>query len=428
MGYTMTTNVEKPYLPWLVWFLGAAYFFYEFLVQIAPGVMQSELMSSFSINAASFGLMGSLYLLAYGCMQLPAGVLLDRFGPRRLLTVATVVCAIGTLLFAMSPHFIFADIARFITGMGSAFAMIGALVLAAHWFPVNRFAFLHGLTLTIGILGAVFGAAPLAMLLEYFTWREVMFVLGAAGILLAFVIWKIVRDRPASAHAAASAQEHHIGTEHVAVGLKRILMHRQSWLTALYGTLMYAPTPVIAWWGTKFLMLGHGLSKSSAAGLVSLMYIGWCIGSPLFGALSDNLGLRKLPLKISAVGTLITILPILYVPNLPIYVVGSLLFLFGFFTCGFVPAFSVVRELHPAKYSGTALGFMNMINSFGAAIPQPLIGIVLDLTWNGTLEKGEKVYSLSNYHVAFSAIPACFILALLILPFIKETHCKTATD
>jgi MFS family permease len=176
-------------------------------------------------------------------------------------------------------------------------------------------------------------------------------------------------------------------------------------------------------------MMDYGIDKPQAAGIISLMYIGWVIGSPLFGGLSDYLGRRKIPLYISSVGTLISLSAILYFPNESIYVLGTLLFLFGFFTCGFVPSFSILRELHPARASGTALGFINMINSMGSALAPPAVGLILDMLWKGSLqEDGTRYYSLGDYYTALASLPILVLLALLILPLLKETFCKTVEN
>lgn len=432
----MTTSSTSPVtgystcklLPWFIWSLSALFFFYEFLLQIAPGVMNLELTRDFNVTASDFGNLAFFYFIGYASMQIPAGMLLDRYGARRLLTIAAGLCAIGTLIFGMADSFHMVEFSRFLTGLGSAFAMLGALVLAAHWFPINRFAFLHGLILTIGISGAVFGGAPLSLIIGALDWRTTMILFGVLGVLLAIAIWWVIRDKPTHPIAGHSATEHK-PTQLVDVikDVRGIFKHKQSWLTALYGGLMYAPTPAMAWWGPTFIMNNHHMSMTEAAGLISVMYIGWVIGSPLFGGLSDRLGRRKVPLYISSIGTLICLSCVLYLPISSIYILGPLLFLFGFFTCGFVPSFSILRELHPARASGTALGFMNMINSLGAALAPPAIGILLDLLWSGGLQAdGTRLYTLGNYYTALAALPVLILIALLLLPLMKETFCKTA--
>lgn len=423
-------NVLQParhrLLPWFVWSLGALFFFYELLLQVAPSVMNKEIMQNFTISATSFGYLSSFYFAAYASMQLPAGVLLDRFGPRVLLTFAATLCAVGTLLFGSAQVFGHIELARFITGLGSAFAMLGTLVLVANWFPVSRFAFLHGLTITIGFLGAVFGYAPTTLLVEQFHWRGSMYLLGIIGLVITVLLWLIVRDHPSEENQQPSIRrDSKLRISQVLRALLNIVTHPQSWLTSLYGVLMYAPTTALALWGPAFISTTYGISTLEAASITSVMFIGWCVGCPLFGKFSDRIKRRKFPLYISSVGTLITLVMIVYLPIISPVALSVLLFCFGFFTCGFVPSFSIIRELHPAEASGTALGFMNMINNIGGAIAPVMVGIILDYAWSGQLDStGTRVYTMGNFHSALLALPVCALAALVVVPFLRETHCK----
>lgn len=411
---------------WFIWGLSALFFFYEYLLQLTPSVMSTEIRQAFSINASAFGNLTFYYFIAYAVIQIPAGLLLDRIGPRYSLTLAAALCALGTLQFSLASHFSSIEMARFITGTGSSFAMLGTLVLVANWFPIKRFALLHGMTVTIGMLGAVFGYAPMAKLTELLEWRNSLMLLGVIGIVLTVIMWLVIRDHP---NYKENKRHSGITTKEVFSALGRITIHKQTWITALYGVCMYAPTAAIAWWGPSFFQLRfENIDKTTAAFLISLNFIGWSIGGPLFGWLSDYVGKRKLPLYISSSGALVTMLGVLYLPTNSIVLLGFIIFLFGFFTVGFVPSFSIVRELHPKAVSGTALGFMNMINNFGGAIAPPLVGIILDLCWDNMLKDGMRVYSLQDYTYALSILPMIIVFSLIILPFIKETNCQTAEN
>lgn len=405
---------------WMVWGLAVSFYFYEFLLQVSPGVMVPDLMRDFKVNATQLGNLSAVYFYVYAGMQIPVGMLLDRFGPRRLLTFAAIACALGSFIFASAPFLTVACIGRMLTGLGSAFAAISCLKLAANWFPLNRFALLTGLTVMVGMLGAINGQAPLAMLIDALAWRNSMFVLGIAGLVLTFFIYFVVRDTPLQ--TSPSHTEMH-DKQQLWQGLKYIFSSKQTWLTSLYGGLMFAPTTAFAGlWGVPFLMSTHHISRPVAAGMISFVFIGWVIGSPLWGWLSDRWQRRKLPLVISSIGTLLTLTTVIYLNHLPLFIVNALLLGFGFFSGSFLPAFSIIKEINPPPYNATALGFMNTLNMTGGALAQPLIGYILDLNWDGGLENGARVYQMADYHLALLLVPIMLVLALLLLPFIKETY------
>ena len=140
-GATETRRRRVGIFPWIVCGLGALFYTYEYLLRISPSVMSSELMAAYGITAGAFGNLMAIYYYAYTPMQLPVGMLMDRYGPRRILTAACAACAVGSYLFASSGHLSVAGVGRFLVGFGSAFAFVGVLKLATIWLPKERFAF-----------------------------------------------------------------------------------------------------------------------------------------------------------------------------------------------------------------------------------------------------------------------------------------------
>lgn len=423
MANTLPQQNQRPWYPWLVWGLAVLFYFYEFLLQVSPGVMVADLMKAFNVNAGELGNLAALYFYIYAGIQIPVGILLDKFGPRYLLTFAAITCAIGSFLFGSAEQLALAGLGRMLIGLGSAFAAISCLKLAANWFPANRFALLTGLTVMVGMLGAINGQAPLALLVETTDWRNSMHVLGLSGIILAIYIYLIVRDSP----PGTTVNKTHLQRKQdFWQGLRHILRNKQTWATSIYGGLIYAPTTAFAGlWGVPFLMSAYHLSRPTAAGMISFIFIGWAIGSPLWGWLSDRWQRRKPPLIIAAVGALLTITAIIYINTISLLSINILLLSFGLFSAGFLPAFSIVKESNSQQYNATALGFINTLNMVGGAVAQPLIGYILDYRWTGLTAKGIRAYQLANFHVALLIIPIMLGLALLTLPFIKETYGKS---
>lgn len=417
-------NVTKVqgFKPWLVWGLGCLFYFYECLLQVSPSVMSGELMRDFGVTSHMLGILSGVYFYFYAGMQLPCGLMTDYFGPRRLLTIATTICAISTISFGLTEHFLMACIARLMIGFGSAFAVVGTLKLASNWFPANRFAFLTGMMVTLGMLGAIFGEAPLAIMVDHFGWRHSMIIMGCVGLVIAALIFALTSDH--STHAPSAAND---PKEEGSLGQRLLILirNKQLWLVALYGGLMYTATPVICGlWGVPFLMQAMHLPKAVAANYISLVFFGWAIAGPIWGIMSNRIGKRKPPLIIGCVGALITSTLFILCPIHSHLAMQALLFFFGIFSAGFLPAFALAKELCDQKYVATALSFMNMMNMVGIALVQPAVGFVLDHLWTGNMMSGVRIYPISAYHTALAILPIGMFVALLLLPMLKETYCK----
>ncbi|TAL64797.1 MAG: MFS transporter [Legionella sp.] len=415
----------RSFTPWIVWGLACVFYFYECLLQVSPSVMSNELMRDFSVTSQTLGILSGIYFYSYAIMQLPGGVMMDYFGPRRLLTIATLVCAVSTIAFGMTDNFFMACLARLMIGFGSAFAAVGSMKLAANWFPAQRFALLTGLMVTIGMMGAIGGEAPLALLVDTFGWRQSMILMGCIGIIIAILLFLIAKDTPKNytppVHTHALAEE-----EHLLPSLLALIKNKQLWMVAIYGGLIYMATPVFCGlWGVPFLMTKMSIAKSTAANYISLVFIGWAIASPLWGIFSNRIGLRKPPMYLGALGALICSSLFIFAPIKSSLAIELLLFIFGFFSAGFLPAFSVAKELCNKKYVATGLSFMNMMNMVGIALAQPLIGYILDKMWQGEMAGTVRIYPLIAYQSALALLPLGMVIALIILPKIKETYCQS---
>jgi MFS family permease len=399
----------KPHLlPWLMWILAASFYCYEFFLQVSPGVMANSLMHSFAINATNLGTFAAVYFYAYLVMQIPGGVLIDYFGARRLLTCSALICALGTILFATTHIFLLAVLGRLLIGLGSASAYISCVYIAATWLPVKRFSFLNGIIVAIGMLGAILGQAPLALLVAKLGWRNTMLLFGIAGILLALFMWFIIKDRNRH-HGKNDLQ---LVEKKLLRGLKYIMRSKQTWICAIYGCLMYTPTLIFGTlWGVPFLTHKYHLSNPAAATLVAMLFLGWAIGSPLFGGLSDYFKRRKIFALISATAALLILAAVIYLPNLAYIVLTILLFCVGLFSSAFIVVFSIAREINPQFAVGAAMGFMNGINMLGGALIAPVIGFILDKT-------------KFNYELGLSLLPIILVIALILALQIKETYAK----
>ena len=420
----MHKTVSARALPWLVWFLAALFYLYENVLQVSPGVMVPDLMHAFSINSAALGGLIAFFFYSYAGMQIPVGVLVDNYDARLLLTGATLSCVLGAVLFGTATSIIVAAIGRLLIGFGAAFAAVCSMKLASNWFPLKKFSLLVGLMVTMGMLGSMIGEKPLALLVDYLGWRHALLCLAAFGVVLALLVVLIVRNSPMSLTNKKDdvAGDKLKKEQPIWHGLLQVMKSRQSWILAAYGGLMFATTSSFGGlWGVPLLMKAYGLERPEAAGIVSIMFFGWVVGAPLSGVLVSFLQSHKKVLWGSSIGAFLVIIGVLYV-HLPLMALSALIFCFGVFSSGFLPSFSLIHDLHFDGRSGAALGFMNTANMVGGAVGQPLIGMLLDWGWDGTVVNNVRIYSIENYQYSLLFLPIIIACSLLLIPFIHEKH------
>ena len=396
----------------------AAFFYcYEFILRIIPGVLQSELSAAFGhISASTFGQLSALYYFAYSPMQLPVGILMDRFGARRLLLLACLCCTVGSFLFSYSSSIWIAGSGRFLVGFGSAFAFVGVLSLAVYWLPKRYFSLVAGLMTTFAMLGLVYGEIKITELADTMGLHYVLIAMVVIGVLLTGLIFVAVRDKP-----EGYAVETQSWTEFFH-NIVYVLTSRQVWLIALVGACLYTSLSVFGeLWGKSYLEQSYHLSKLEAAKTISMLFLGWAVGAPLVGFFSDRCGRRVLSLVLGALLSLICISTVLYYPGLSFSSLKILIFLYGLFSASEIIIFVMAKETSGAKLSGTVFAAVNMIVTLGGVIFQPLVGILLD-TFGKSIKMmtGEYVYSVSDYQIALSVLPVSLLFVLLTAFFLND--------
>ena len=408
-----------------VWGLGAAFYLIGFYQRVAPAVITRELMGEFSLGAAALGNLAAFYYYSYVAMQIPAGVLADLWGPRRLLSAGAVIAAVGTLLFALAPGYAVAGLGRLLIGGSVGVAFVAMLKLASHWFAPTRFAMLSGLALACGMIGAVSAGVPQRLLVDAFGWRAVLCASAALTGLLAAAIWLVVRDDPAErgyASYAAAAQNRKTS---IVGGIRRSLATRNVWLVFLISGAVAGPTLTFGGlWGVPFLTTHYGLTTAQAATVTSLLLVCWALAAPIVGALSDRLRRRK-PLYV--LGALVATAgwsAALLVPGLPLSVLVTLLGLTGCASACAMLGFAIAKESVAAGLAGTVGGIVNMGNMLGGMIMPPMVGWMLDRRWSGEFANAVRVYDFGAYRSGFGLMLVWLAAALVLLVLVRETHCR----
>ncbi len=409
---------------WLVWVCAALFFGYQFLLRVSPSVMTQELMKDFHVDACALGALTSCYFYAYVLLQLPVGTLLDKLGPRRILTFAALVCTGGSLLFGSAETILVASLGRFLIGTGSAFGFLSCMKVGALWFPPQRISMVVGVTLFLGTLGAS-GAYPMSFLVDALGWRQAVWATAGMGVFFAILIATFVRDQPPKNLRLYIEKHHTLGNLSLNIweGLKLIIKKGQTWLLAFYGIMMFVPLAGFAdIWGVPFLINVHHMDKQSASLSTSSIYFGVALGTPLFAFLSDRFQQFKFTLLVSALGALLPFMIIVYGPDLPVFTVTSLLFVAGLFLGGQFMTYSIVTIINPLSVSGMATGFQNMICLLSGIIFQPFIGWLLDLFWENAYENGIRLYSNAAYQMALTSVIVVLLFAILTSLFIQEAY------
>lgn len=409
--------------PLIIITLGALFYVYGFTLRIMPSAMTQELMRGFGINAQSLGILVGLMYWGYTLMQIPSGLLFDRFRARYILTIAILVCSFGTFLFGLTQHIVLACFGTFTMGLGEAFGFVGVLVLASRWLPPKYFALVVGVVQLMGAAGAIVGEGPIALIVNAIGWRSTILSLSGIGFLLAILIWFMVRDdkqqnqhQPAIAASPTSELQR----------FRLVTRNSQNWWVALYSFCIWAPVLILAGlWLVPYLMALYNTTNAIAAGASSWVWVGIGLGSPLFGWWSDRMGRRCFPLAVSALFSLIPALMIIYMNNLSWFNMDILLFLFGIGASGQALSFGLVQDNNPPKVAGTAVGLNNMAVVFGGVILQPLVGVIIHQLWSGHYANGVPVYTVSDYRHALITVPLCALVALIVSWFfLKETRCE----
>jgi len=416
-----------------VWGFGAVFYLLGFFHRVAPAVITADLMRDFRISAAALGNLSAFYFYSYVAMQIPTGILADRWGPRRLLTAGALTASAGAVIFALAPDLGWAGVGRFLIGGSVAVAFVGLLKVAEGWFAPNRFALVSGLALFFGIIGAVSAGPPLQILVDHFSWRRVLLFSALATLLVAAGTWFFVRDTPHEKGYLDFSNPSSGGTYKSGSGiladLIEVFTYRNTILLFLIpGGIVGCVLTFSGLWGVPYLATVHGVSPAVAATLTSSLLVAWAVGGPFFGWLSDRLANRKnlyvVGCGISVVGwTLIVLANHFSLSSLTV-----VLLITGFASGSMILSFAFAKESVPSRLSGTVSGMINMGVMTGPMILQPAVGWVLDRMWAGDAAAGVRVYTVDAYRSGFALMLVWIAFSFVLLFFTRETGCRQMVE
>lgn len=410
------------------WFIvaSAAFFYtYQFVLRVSPNIARDDIMDVFNVDATTFGFIVGLYYWTYAGMQLPLGISMDRFGPRRLVAGAGIMCGIACYLFAHTNNIYIAGLARLMIGMGGACGLLGTLKLGSLWIPPKQFAQVVALAMIFGTMGAIAGEYPLLRLVEYAGWKRGLEILGIIGILMGVLNAFVLRDSPKDRQGRREDRQNAAKRKtHIMEGLYRVIKMPQAWIISVYGMFMYIPIVLLGdAWGVGLLQSIYGVDERVGASIIGAMFLGASFGSPIFTTFSDYVQKRRTPMIWGTVLCFSVHSIIIFVDNIPLYFMYGLFFAAGFLYTAKSLSFASIVEIMPRAESGVAVGFTNMVVMISGVIFHPFVGRLLDYRLSqATLVNGVAAQTESDYRFALAIIPITLFLSLICLFFMKETH------
>ncbi len=400
--------------------------------RMAPGVVSEFLMADFKINGTRLGALSAIYFAIYALMQIPSGVIADTLGTRTSIISGNLVAGIGSILFGMATGFEMACVGRFLVGLGVSVVFISIMKNNSVWFHEKVFGIMSGLTLFFGNLGAVMAAGPLAQILTIFHWRTVFIGIGAISLGLAIIGFLLVRNKPQDMGFAPpntySAQSQTIN-ENWLINLKNVVMTLRVWpgFWVQFGMIGSSYT-FMGLWGMPYLRDVHSLGRSFAADHMTVQLLSFALGSLFWGWVSDKVGKRKPFLILAAAAYALSWIMLMYLPWTP-GIAGFAIFAFmGFSASGFVITFAAAKEIVHPQLSGMGVSVVNTGCFIGTALAQPLFGYIADLTWDGTMANGVRIYSTTEYQNGFIAMLLFSIIALTAAFRVRETYCRNSFE
>ncbi len=413
-----STKVTVPFIAWFIWGLGAFFYFSQYLLRVVPSVIVVDLIEIFDISARISGMLGGFFYLPYICMQVPIGALVDKYGTKRLLTIGAFACGISAFLFAQADNVLTLFVSRFLLGLFSSASFICTIKLARAYLPSSLFGFIVGITQTLGMLGAGL-SGPISHVNERFGYPAIFICLGCVFLLLAILSFLFVRDPNSPTNQDAESNSAQDGLNWVA------LKNKYVWFNALYAGLVFAPVQALGeYWGPFFLSNVYDLSTTQSAWAKSMLFVGWVIGGPMAGMLSDKIGRR--PIMIGSGILSLLLLSLLFVNlELSSLAVFILCFALGFFNTGLVAAYTASSEILDKASSGISLAICNMLSISIGAIFISVCGALLDLISSGaTNQLNERIYTSQEVLLSFSPLLACGLVAVFFAFKMKETYVK----
>lgn len=402
-----------------IWIVMTLFVSYNYFLKASYGVVIEGVSKNLGVDYAAASLLSSVFFYVYAFVQLIIGLLLAHVSLRKVITFAISLTAVGTFLFAWTTDFNIAVWARIMMGAGSAFSLTSTIYLIGKLFSPSRFAFMVGLTNCVAnFCGSGFGV--MLFVVSGYN-QQSMTIVGGVGILIAIAAWISIPNR----FRDREKDPQNMGVTSLVKNFRKellaVLSSIQMWSISLYGGIMLGV--LIAFgnlWNIPF-QRASGLSMEFASFMNLLIILGMASGSVAIGFFSDLTKQRLLPAFLSALGALITISLVLYMPYMSVVFKYVTLLFFGFFCGSVCLSYAMVYDYMPQSIQGMAIGFVTGITSLVGGGFQYIIGKALLLLRKGVGTVGTQ-FTVNQYQQALTIIPGALCIAFVLLCVISVSR------
>lgn len=416
---------------WAVWSVMAFAFVIVNFHRYAAGVVKTDLVRDFGITGTTFANLGSMFFYIYVLMQIPSGILVDSWGVRKTVTAGIFLAGVGSILFGTASTIGWAFCGRFLVGLGVSAIFIATLKAISQWFREAEFATMSGMTNFVGVFGGIFAQTPLALMISHLSWRTSFVLIGVLSLLCALLCYTIIRNKPSDMGLTSFTEIE--GTEtkgsntcgpetqpSLLNGLWSVLTNWRIYPAFLVFFAFYGAFATFATtWGVSYIVDVYGVPSAKAANYVILPILGIALGCAVVCKISDAVRNRKIPMFCFGIIYLLCWVIIVFTGGgkAPLPLLLPTLFLLGFSASSYMPVFACVKEINPSEISGVSISVINISGNLGAGLMPLIPGLVMD-------RYGSILPPVELYHKAFMCCFAATIIGLLLIFFIKETHCR----
>jgi sugar phosphate permease len=365
---------------WIIFILATSHFFLSQFYRTSNAVIAPELIRDLSLDTEGLGLLSASFFYGFALTQIPISVLLDKVGPRWMMTVLSLLGILGAVIFSMADSLGIGLVGRVLLGIGMACNLMGTFKLLTEWFEPLIFATLIGVVASIGTFGNMISATPLAMLVEQMGWRQSFQLIAAINLILTITLFVVVRDRPSRPSAPTSGAKPTISMQQAYLNLGLLLKNKDYWIISFATFVRYGTFAAFqALWAGPFLIEVMGYSAINAGNLILLMNVGLIIGSPLWGTLSDRVfKTRRSPIVFCLLCLALVYLILVSIsPGTRPVVMMPIFFAIGLITSGGLLMYPHIKDLMPTEMAGAAMTSVNFFNMLGPAVFLQGLGILM---------------------------------------------------